>query len=82
MAKTLSMVKTLSRGALMKRINRKLAHEGERLCKSRRPWDGEIGHYYVVDTNRNLVIAKDVDLEDLARELGVIHPAEKVAEDK
>ncbi len=65
--------------ALRARINRKLAHQEERLCTPRgqRMWL-EAG-YYIKDTRLNLLVASHVDPESLARELGVLRPAEAVA---
>ena len=37
-----------------------------------------VGDYYVIDYRRNFVVQKDVDIEDLARELGVLKPWEEL----
>jgi hypothetical protein len=68
--------------ALIQRINRKLAHEGERIktCRNER-WRGELGTYYVVHLNHKFVVQKRVDLEGLGRALRVLAPDETVAAD-
>lgn len=72
----------VSRRALFARINRHLKKDGEWLRASR----GEralqdLGEYYVIDISRNFVLHKDVDLEDLGRELGVLAAFEKLTDD-
>ena len=78
--------------ALIQRLNRKLAKRNERLLKSRpaydvaggdverlRPvFDPNLGEFYIVDTLRNLLASKDVSLEALAREEGVLAPREEL----
>ena len=64
--------------ALKARINRKLAHEGKRLHKTRGyqlPSD-----YHVVDLRRNAVVLYVNDLEDYARELGCLATTERAAQ--
>ena len=40
-----------------------------------------MGRYFIVDVNRNAITTQRVDLESLAREMGVIHPWESRALD-
>ena len=70
---------TVSINAVVKRINRRLAHNGERLLKSRgeRAWL-EVGDYYIM-TDRNRIVATDVSPEDYAREAGVLAAHERVS---
>jgi hypothetical protein len=74
---------TVSQAALIKRINRKLAHLGEQLktCRGER-WLHELGTYYTIDTNRNSITGKHIDLEQYGRELGVLAPCESVDDDE
>ncbi len=72
----------VSRRALIARLNRHLKKDGECLRTSR----GErarqdLGDYFVIDVSKNHVINKDVDLEDLGRELGVLAAFEKLTDD-
>lgn len=69
----------ITTGALIKRINRKLAHEGEVLRRARggRSWQ-QVGDHYIVDVSRNFLVAGHVDPEDYGRELGVLKPFERV----
>lgn len=58
--------------ALIKRINRRLARDGQRLRTTR----GiqmllDVGEHYVIDLSRNCVVDKYVDVEQLAHQLGV-----------
>jgi len=65
--------------ALVKRINRKLAPEGEVLKATRSErWRGELGDHYTVN-EANYVSSKHVDLAQLARDLGVLKEGEAIA---
>lgn len=72
-------MKTITEGAAIKRINRKLAHKREVLRTARGRWETNRSRHYVVDVNRNVVTALYVDVEELGRELGVIRNGERVA---
>jgi hypothetical protein len=72
---------SVSNRALVQRINRKLRPDCEALKKARPRWWNELGDYYIVDYNRNWIVAKDVDIEDLGRELGVLQPHETMGAD-
>ena len=68
-----------SEGALLERINAKLAKADQELCKSRpfsdrgQPYnDDGLGEFYVLDLDRNVILCTHLDPEDLARELGVL----------
>jgi hypothetical protein len=56
---------------LVKRLNNKLSRERLRLCRFDSRYFGELGRCYSVDKN-NYVVSKNVDLDDWAKELGVI----------
>ncbi len=72
----------VSQRALLQRINRALAKDEEMVKRLRgEKWEHEMGRYFKVDFNRNFVLEKHVDLEATAKELGVIKPWEKMAED-
>jgi len=61
--------------ATLKRIARRLAHDGWRIRKLRQPiWNwGTWTKYIVVDENNHCVYSLEVGrLEDLAREYGVL----------
>ena len=76
----------VSRRALLQRINRKLLAEAEgdaaradqvrtsRGDKARQ----ELGAFYRVDVGRNSIAEKDVDLEELGRELKVLAAWERL----
>jgi hypothetical protein len=68
------------RGALQ-RINRALAPN--QILKRARPGPAtqEHGQFYVVDFKRNFLAQRDVNIEDFARELGVIQPWESVSDE-
>lgn len=72
-------MKEITETALVKRINRKLAPDFEKLRKSRgaREQMG-MGEYYVHDCKRNSVMATYVDPVRLGRELGVLQNRETV----
>jgi hypothetical protein len=68
---------TVSESALLRRINRRLAHEGERMCIPRGQHN-QLGPYYIVN-DRNVITAYGCDLETVARELNVIGCDERLA---
>ena len=69
----------ISERALIGRINRKLAHQNEVLRKSRSKIGyNELGDYYILDFNRGFIVAKDVDLKELAVELNCLDKKGKV----
>ena len=68
----------ISERALTQRINRKLASDMKRLCKARGNVSRDVGDYYVINYRINAVMQKDVDVEKLARELGVLKAWETV----
>jgi hypothetical protein len=69
----------VTKAALIKRINRKLALEGETLRTTRgERWRGDLGDHYTVDES-NFITAQHVDLVECARELGVLKASEDLA---
>lgn len=71
----------VSTRALLQRINRKLAEGDEQLKTARSDRARlELGDYYVIDVNRNVVRGKNVDPETLGRELGVLKGWETVVD--
>ncbi len=71
--------RAVTQSAVVRRINRKLAPKYERLCTSRAAVVNELGAHHLIDSWNNSVIATDVDVEEYARELGVLHESEEVA---
>jgi len=72
----------VSRRALIQRINRRLDARQEKLCVTRgQRMRMDVGDYYVVDYNRNFVVASHVDLEEWGRELDALKGYEVVAEE-
>jgi hypothetical protein len=73
---------TITANTLIQRINRQLAHEGEKLCTARRypgGWeDTNLGRYFRLDTSRDAIIETHVDLETTGRDLGVLRSDEGV----
>ena len=69
----------VSERALHQRINRKLSHTNQRLCASRTPrMEEDCGRFYIVDTVRNVVAFKNIDLEAQGRDLGALAAWEKL----
>ena len=60
--------------ALIKRINRKLAHTDEaiRICREDSRWIDQLGRHFIEDTKTKFVLATDCDLADIGREVGVL----------
>lgn len=78
MKKTLVSV---SKKALIARINRRLAKDDEMLRTLRGERDRHnLGDHYVVDVTRNLVVRKYVDLVDLGREIGALRGWERLVD--
>lgn len=72
--------RTVTTGALIKRVNRRLVKEGRKLLTTRGArMIASVGSHYVIDVNRSFVVDKYVDVEELARQLGVLRPREQVA---
>jgi hypothetical protein len=70
---------TITEAALIARIQRKLAHEDQRLRKSRGRTDQfNLGEYYVYHWRDNLILEKSVDPEALGRQLGVLSESQTV----
>ena len=71
----------ISFDAVVKRINRRLAKNDEKLrvARSERART-EIGDFFIVDVAVNGLLATHVDPEALARVLGVLHASERVAD--
>lgn len=71
--------------ALTQRINRALAKEGEAgqvLKKSRGvQMQIDVGDYWILDYSHNCVWDKHLDPVELAKEMNLLKPWEKVAED-
>ena len=73
----------MSRGALVKRINRVLVPQGTKLKKARGlRARRNLGEYYVVNLTTALLpaVGMNVDLEKLGRELNVLHEGEALEE--
>jgi hypothetical protein len=69
----------VSEWALAKRINRQLGQCGEKLIKSRGEGPrAEVGDWYVLNTAHNFVVLHHVNVEGLAKELGVLSVAERL----
>lgn len=69
----------VSETALLKRLNRKLAADGEVVKKTRGARARfDLGEFYIVDVERNFVTCTNVDPVEMARELGVVDEGEQV----
>lgn len=75
-------MRTVTEAAAIKRINRKLAHDGERLRQARTQYAGQqLGRFWIESDGR-LVIASHCELERLGREIGVLRADERVVDDQ
>lgn len=69
----------ISEQTLVQRINRKLAVNVEGLKKSSgEQSQKETDDYYIIEFNHNKVTTKNVDLEKLGKELGVLKDFEEL----
>jgi hypothetical protein len=71
----------VSERALAQRINRKLAHEGQllKVYKGTR-YENDLGRYYIVGLQTNVVEATHCDLEKIGREMRCLADFEELAE--
>ena len=71
----------VSERAMAARINRELKKQGESLrrCREDSRWFHDLGQYYTLDLERNVISDKQVDLTELAKKLGVLRPYEVLA---
>ena len=76
--KPLMKKKTVTERALLQRINRKLLQD-DQMMKAARPGDQE-GPYYVIDSNRNILLWHRVNIEKFGRKLGCLQEWETVTE--
>jgi len=80
---------TVTMRALIQRINRRLKREhqdGERNLETVKATRSprarqDLGDYYLLNLERNLITGTHVDLEKFGRELGVLQRYERVEED-
>jgi hypothetical protein len=64
--------------AIEDRVRRKLIQRGQALCRARgKRRRQELGDYYIFN-DRKYIVAKHVNLMDLAKELDVLKTGEKV----
>ena len=75
-----SSMKTITENALLKRINRKLAHKGQQLRKTRpnSRWFHNLGEFYRIDLRDNRSEGTHLSLTNVALELGVLAENERV----
>ena len=67
--------------ALIRRINRKLANDQEKLCTTRGDrWRSNLGDYYIVNLYDTTITATNVDPEAMARELGALKQYEEMVD--
>jgi hypothetical protein len=73
----------VSMRAVIARVNRALKPNDEKLKVTRGDrWRHELGDYYVVNWSRNWIVNKQVDPEEMARELKVLQEWERVVEEE
>jgi len=65
--------------ALIARIRRRLARDGESIHRTRGAQNElNLGEYYIVDVYRNMIEDTHIDPESLGRQLGALKPFEAV----
>lgn len=75
-------MRTVTEAAAIKRINRKLAKEGEKLRQARSQYaEQQLGRYWI-ETDGRLVTTSHCELERLGREIGVLRADERIVDDQ
>ena len=72
------MKKIISVITLTARIRRRLLKDNHRLTMFSKKYQAEHGQFGIIDLVTNSIIASNVDLEVLGKELGVLHGYEEV----
>jgi len=68
--------------ALERRVNRFLAGKGQRLRRPRGACgQASVGPYYLLDLNKNLMLEKNVELEEFGRRIGAMKDWEVLADE-
>ena len=69
----------ISERSLIRRINRKLADDEQvlRMARGERA-KRHVGEFYVVDTRRNLIVSKHINLVMFARQMDALKPWERI----
>lgn len=69
--------------AVIQRINRKLkpGMRCVRVCRPNSRWWNNLGDFYVVDFDANIILDSHIDPEAYGRDLGVVKPFEQVVAD-
>lgn len=70
----------VTESALRARLNRRLAHDNQRIktCRYDSRSFNTLGRFYITDLHMNIVVAADIGLESWGRELGVLRDGETV----
>jgi hypothetical protein len=72
----------VSQAALLRRINRRLVVNGEKLRRTRgKKAVAQMGSWHVLDIRARRVVDGHVDIEELAREIGVLREWEFLAKE-
>lgn len=70
----------VSSRALLQRINRILANEGEIVKKARSRAETTVGEYFRIDIQGNYVVGTHIDLEELGRKIDALHSFEELVD--
>jgi len=72
----------ISQGALYARVKRYYARDGEVLRTNRSSnWNSDLGRYYTIDLATNRIEHAHIDLEGVAREVGLLKSDEQVEQE-
>jgi hypothetical protein len=71
----------VSQYAILRRVNRALAHENCKLVTARGRAIDNVGKFYILNTRKNLIVEARVDLTKLATKLESLAPYERMVED-
>lgn len=72
----------ITKGALFQRLRRRLAKDGHILKATRgERYRHDLGDFFTVDEWNNVVVDRQINLEPLGRELGVLKAYEQMEDD-
>ena len=76
----MTLMKPVTLNAFLKRLNRALAHEGLKLCKTRTGSRDEqnLGQYYLMEVRDRVLVCDDICLGDIGQSYNILADDERL----